>query len=117
MRTAYAIAYEGYPVTPEIRILTTWAKEVPLIGKTALMIVVGPLLGLAFVIALPVAGLAVATWLALKALVRSHKGAVQHVKRVGLFLLSPFIGLTYLIAFPFVGIGLLIYYGARAAYN
>ena len=115
MRTAYAIAYQGYPVTAEIEAIAEHAKALPPAVKATLMFAAGPLLGLAFVTLLPVVGLALAAWLGIRALVRSSAGTAAVLKRIGLFLISPFIGLAYLIAFPFVGIGLLAYYGARAA--
>lgn len=115
MRTAYATAYQGYPVTAGLEKLAGHAKALPLATKPVLMFAAGPLIGLAFVIALPLVGLALAAWLAVRAIVKSKTGIARIAKRVGLFLLSPFIGLAYLIAFPFVGIGLLAYYGAKAA--
>jgi hypothetical protein len=78
------------------------------------MLAGGPLLGLAFVIALPVAGLTLAAWMAVKALARRWAGAAAVLKRIALFAAAPFVGLAYLIAFPFVGIGALAYWAIRA---
>ena len=92
-----------------------WMKELPAAGRTALMLAGGPLLGLAFIVALPVAGLVLAAWMAVRAAARKWAGAGAIVKRVALFAAAPFFGLAYLIAFPFVGLGALVWYGFRAA--
>lgn len=115
MRTAYATAYTGYPVTTEIEKLPVHAATLRLATKPTLMFAAAPLLGLAFVIVLPLAGLVLAAWLAVKVIIRKGAGTADVIKRVGLFLVSPFVGLAYLIAFPFVGVGLLVYYVAKAA--
>ena len=114
MRTAYATAYTGYPVTVEIETLAAHVATLGPATKAALMFAVAPLLGLVFVITLPLAGLVLVAWLAVAAAIRHGAGVVRVVKRVGLFLLAPFIALVYLIAFPFVGIGVLAYHGTRA---
>ena len=115
MTTTCTTRYPGYLGTAEIEKLTAWTRELPLAAKTALMLAGGPLLGLAFVIALPVAGLALAAWMAVKALARRWAGATAVLKRIALFAAAPFVGLAYLIAFPFVGIGALAWYAIRAA--
>jgi hypothetical protein len=115
MTATYTTRYTGYLATAELERLAAWTKELPLAAKTALMLVAGPLLGLAFVIALPVAGLALAAWMAIKAAARKCAGAAPIVKRIALFAAAPFVGLAYLIAFPFVGLGALTWYGIRAA--
>jgi len=75
---------------------------------------VAPLIGLAYVLALPFAGIAALAWLALRALGRNHAGIVRAVKNVVLFLAAPFIGLAYAIAFPLVGAGALVWMAIRA---
>ena len=115
MTATCTIRYPGYAEVAVLETIAAWTKELPLAGKTALMLVAGPLLGLAFVIALPVAGLVVAAWMAVKAAARHWAGAAPIVKRLALFAAAPFVGLAYLIAFPFVGLGALVYYGVRAA--
>lgn len=107
--------YPGYAGTPGLERITAWAKELPLAAKTVLMLAGGPLLGLAFVIALPAAGLALAAWMAVKAVARTWPGVAVVVRRIALFAIAPFVGLAYLIAFPFVGFGALVYSGVRAA--
>ena len=95
--------------------IATTAKELTLAAKIALMFVGGPLIGLAFVIALPVMCFALAAYYSTKLIAARWAEIVRHIKNVALFLAAPFIGLTYLIAFPFVGLGTLIYFGVKAA--
>ncbi len=115
MTTAtYTVGYEYVPVV-ELEKLTAWTKDLPLIAKTALMLIAGPLLGLAFVIGLPVLGIGLAVWMTARALAPRLVPAALVVKRIALFFVAPFVGLVYMIAFPFVGIGALVYYGVRAA--
>lgn len=90
------------------------AKALAPATKTALMLVAGPLLGLAFVIALPVVGLALAAYYGAKALTAHRVEIARRAKNVILFLAAPVIGLAYLLAFPFVGIGTLVYVGVKA---
>jgi hypothetical protein len=115
MNATYTVRYTGYAATAELEKVTAWMKELPRAAKAALMLVAGPLVGLAFVIVLPFAGLVLAAWMAVKTAARRWTGAALIVKRVALFAAAPFVGLAYLIAFPFVGIGALAYYGIRAA--
>ena len=103
----------GYPAAVEFEALGAWVKELNLAAKAALIMVGGPLLGLAFVIALPIGGLAVMAWMATKALAAHWPVA----KRVVLFVIAPVVGLAYAIALPFVGLGALAYVGMRAARN
>ena len=77
-------------------------------AKFAAMIVAAPLIGLAAVTLLPIAGLAVLMKMGFKAL-------PQRVRDVALFLAAPFIGLAYLVAFPLIGAGALAYAGVQAA--
>jgi len=91
------------------------AKEFALVAKIALMLVGGPLIGLAFVIALPVIGLALAAYYTTKLIAVRWAKITRHVKNVALFLAAPFVGLAYLLAFPFIGLGMLVYVGVKAA--
>ena len=53
--------------TAEFERIAEWAKELPLAARTGLMLVGAPLVGLAFVIALPVAGLGAIAYYAVRA--------------------------------------------------
>lgn len=69
--------------------------------------IAGPFIGLAFVLAAPIAGLAALAWLAAKALVARYPAAARNARNVALFVAAPFIGLAYAALFPVVGIGAL----------
>jgi hypothetical protein len=84
-------------------------------ARTAVMLAAAPLIGLAFVVALPFAGLAYLAWLAAKALLANRKALWKRARNVVLFFAAPFIGLAYAVALPFVGFGALVWVGLRAA--
>jgi hypothetical protein len=84
-------------------------------AETVVMVAAAPLIGLAFVVALPFAGFAYLAWLAGKALVEHRKAVWTRVRGVVLFFAAPFIGLAYAVALPFVGFGALVWMGLRAA--
>ena len=69
--------------------------------------VAAPFIGLAFVLAAPIAGLAALAWLAAKALVARYPTAARNARNVALFVAAPFIGLAYAALFPVIGIGAL----------
>ena len=93
--------------------VATAARAAP--ARHVAMIVVAPLVGLAFVLALPVIGLGLLAWLAMGPIVAHAKPLARFVRNAALFLAAPFIGLAYALAFPFVGIGMLAWKGACAA--
>lgn len=98
----------------------TATEHLTLATKTVLMLVAGPLLGLAFVIALPVVSVTLTAYYGGK-MIAAHLLAahwthiVRYAKNVALFVAAPFVGLAYLIAFPFVGFGALVYMAVKAA--
>ena len=83
--------------------------------KTLIMIAGAPLLGLAFILALPLLSVALTAYYGAKLIAARWAGFARHVKNVALFLVSPFVGLAYIIALPFVGVGTLVYFAAKAA--
>ena len=89
--------------------------EMTLATKTVLMLAGGPLIGLAFVIALPVICATLTAYYGCKLAAARWAGITRYIKNVALFLAAPFVGLAYIIAFPFVGIGALVYFGMKAA--
>ena len=93
----------------------TATEEVTLAAKTALMLLGAPLIGLAFVIALPVICVALTAYYGFKLIAARRAGIALHIKNVALFLVGPFVSLTYVLAFPFVGLGALVYFGVKAA--
>lgn len=83
--------------------------------KAIMMLAVGPLLGLAFVIALPLVCVALTAYYGAKLAAPHVAPAARHLKNVALFVAAPFVGLAYLIAFPFVGLGTMVYIAIKAA--
>ena len=93
----------------------TATEEMTLATKTVLMLAGAPLIGLAFVIALPVICVALTAYYGCKLIAARWGGIARHVKDVALFVAAPFVGLAYIIVFPFVGFGALVYFGMKAA--
>jgi len=83
--------------------------------KAVLMLVAGPLLGLALVLALPIVSVALTAYYGGKLSAARFAGIARHVKNVALFFLAPFVGLGYIVALPLVAFGALCYYGVKAA--
>ncbi|MBE0624006.1 MAG: hypothetical protein IH606_04240 [Burkholderiales bacterium] len=93
----------------------TATEHLTLATRTALMLVAGPLLGLAFVVVLPLASVMLTAYYGAK-LIAAHSARIAgHVKNVALFFAAPFVGLAYIVALPFVGFGTLVYMGVKAA--
>jgi len=111
--TAPELALEGLRVRLEK--IATATKEFSLTAKTALLFIGGPLLGLAFVIALPIVGFTLIAYYGVKVIAVRWARIVRYVKNVALFLAAPFIGLAYMVAFPVIGVGALVYVGLKAA--
>ncbi|MBE0615108.1 MAG: hypothetical protein IH604_15660 [Burkholderiales bacterium] len=93
----------------------TATEHLTLATKTALMLVAGPILGLAFVIALPIVSVMLTAYYGWKVIAARWTGIAHHAKNVALFFAAPFIGLAYMIALPFVGFGTLAYFAVKAA--
>lgn len=83
--------------------------------KTVLMIAGAPLLGLAFVLALPIVSVTLTAYYAAKLIAARWAGIARYAKNVALFFASPFVGLAYIIALPFVGFGTMVYFAVKAA--
>jgi hypothetical protein len=83
--------------------------------KAILMLAVGPLLGLAFAMTLPMISVALTAYYAAKLAAPHLAPAARYLKNVVLFLVAPFVGLAYIIAFPFVGIATMVYIAVKAA--
>lgn len=82
--------------------------------RTVLLAAGAPVLGLVFVLALPLLSVALSAYYASKLIAARRAGIASYVKNVALFFASPFIGLAYLAALPFVGLGSLVYFGVKA---
>jgi len=93
----------------------TATEHVTLATKTAVMLAGAPLLGLMFVLALPLVSVALTAYYGAKLMAANCATIAKHVKNLSLFFASPFIGLAYIIALPIVGLGTLAYLGVKAA--
>lgn len=82
--------------------------------RTLVMLAGAPLIGLAFVLAVPVICVALTAYYGIKMVAARWTTVAKHVKNVALFFAAPFVGLAYIIAFPFVGFGMMVYYGVKA---
>ncbi len=93
----------------------TATENLTLATKTALMLVAGPVLGLAFVLTLPIVCVVLTAYYGVKLMAARWAGIGKHVKNVVLFFAAPFVGLAYIIALPFVGFGMVAYFAVKAA--
>jgi hypothetical protein len=93
----------------------TATEHLTLATKTVLMLVVGPLLGLAFVIALPIVSVLLTAYYGGWLLATRWAAGARFAKNVALFFAAPFVGLAYILAMPFVGLGAVVYFGVKAA--
>ena len=89
--------------------------NVTLATRTVVMLAGAPLLGLAFVLALPVICVTLTAYYAVKLMAARWATIARHAKDVALFFAAPFVGLAYIIALPVVGFGALVYYAVKAA--
>jgi len=113
--TLNTVGYDHEVVTAGLEKIAARVRKAAPAVKYALMFAGAPLIGLAFVIALPVIAVALCAWYAGKAIAAHGAGIARHVRNVALFLAAPFIGLGYMVALPFVGLGALVYVGVKAA--
>lgn len=93
----------------------TATEHVTLATKTVIMLAGAPLLGLAFVLALPAVSVALTAYHSAKLIAANWAAIARHVKNVALFFAAPFIGLAYILALPLVGLGTVVYLGVKAA--
>src|ERR1700693_73454 len=106
--------------TARIETFTGWEavtghETAPRNVKNAALLVAAPFIGLAFVVGLPIFGLAVLAWFAARALRAHWARAARFTRNVVLFAAAPFVGLLYVLAFPLVGLGTLVWMAVRAA--
>jgi hypothetical protein len=98
---------------PRVERITARGRRTYPAAWNAVLAVAVPLIGLVFVVAFPLAGLAILAWIGARTLARWAKPLARFAKNVALFVAAPFVGLAYAVAFPFVGIGILVWRGAR----
>jgi hypothetical protein len=97
---ATTLRYEAYAANEA-------AEKAARYAKRAVVACAAPFLGLAFVVAMPFAGIAALAWMGAKAFAAAYPRAARALKNAALFLAAPFIGLAYALAFPFVGVGVI----------
>jgi hypothetical protein len=90
-------------------------EHLTLATRTVLMVAATPLIGLAFILALPILSVMLTAYYGMKLMAARWAGVARYVKNVTLFLIAPVVGLGYIIALPFVGFGMLCYLGVKAA--
>ena len=93
----------------------TATENVTAATKTVVMLAGAPLIGLAFVIALPILSVLLTAYYATKLIAARWTRIAKFVKNAALFFVSPFVGLAYIVALPFVGFGAICYYAVKAA--
>src|SRR5450759_721516 len=90
--------------TPELALATleaaaekfnTATEHLTLATKTVLMLAGAPLLGLAFVLALPILSVTLTAYYGTILIAARWAGIAKYVKNVALFFASPFVGLAY----------------------
>ena len=91
----------------------TATENVTRATKTVVMFAGAPLLGLVFLLAVPVICVALTAYYGAKLI--AWATIAKHVKNVALFFAAPFVALAYVIALPVVGLGTLAYLGMKAA--
>ena len=91
----------------------TATEHVTLATKTVVMLAGAPLLGLMFILALPVISVALTVYYGAKLMAANWATIAKHIKNVTLFFAAPFIGLAYIIALPIVGLGTIAYLGMK----
>lgn len=84
--------------------------------KNIALFLASPFIGLAYIVAFPLVGLAAVAVLAARVAGKYEavRMAARFVKRVTLVVAAPFVGLAYVLAFPFVGLAALAWMGGRA---
>ena len=84
-------------------------------AEAVLMLAGGAVLGLVFVLTMPILCVALTLYYGAKVFAARWTGIARVVKNVALFFAAPFIGLAYLLALPIVGLGTLAYVAVKAA--
>ena len=109
--TAAGIGF-GWNLTENGHATITGAKVKQALNnaKNVALFFAAPFIGLAYLLAFPLVGLAMLAWIACKAAARNNTA-----RRVTLAIAAPFIALAFVIVGPIAGLGALVWIGARAA--
>jgi hypothetical protein len=98
-------AGKGYKVTVAAKREETLVEHV----KNVALFFVAPFIGLAYLLAFPVVGLALLVWIAGKAAMKNEKA-----RPIALAIAAPFIAIGFVTVGPIVGLGALVRIGAGA---
>lgn len=79
-------------------------------ARNIALFLASPLIGLAYALAMPFAGLGALLWISAKALAVK----VPATKTIALAIAAPFIGLAYIVAMPILGVGALAWVGTKS---
>jgi hypothetical protein len=128
MKTYETIGYEAAPVKKtegwvpvvivtahgtahyEAAVPVTAEEKGASVAKGIALFLAAPFIALAYLLALPLVGLATLAWIAAKALAER----IPVVKTIALAIAAPFIGLAFILAAPVVGLGALVRMGSAS---
>jgi CheY-like chemotaxis protein len=84
--------------------------------KNILLFFAAPFIGLAYIIALPIVGMAVIAMLASRAALKIDKvrAVAVTLKTIAMVFVAPVLGLAYVVLFPFIGLATLLWLAGRA---
>jgi CheY-like chemotaxis protein len=84
--------------------------------KNILLFFAAPFIGLAYIIALPIVGMAVIAMLASRAALKIDKvrAVAVTLKTIAMVFVAPVLGLVYVVLFPFIGLATLLWLAGRA---
>jgi hypothetical protein len=99
---------KGYNATNAAKAEATLIKHV----KNVALFFAAPFIGLAYLLAFPVVGLALLAWIAGKAAMKNEK-----VRPVAMLIAAPFIAIAFVTVGPIVGLGALAATAAKAVLN
>ena len=106
-----------YVVTNAAPVETAAPEAASSAFKNILLFFAAPFLGLAYIIALPVVGLAV-VFVLLARLAAARFPVIRHaalvLRNIALTVAAPLVGLLYVAFFPFIGLAALAWLGTRA---
>ena len=99
---------KGYEVTAAAKGEVAWIKHV----KNVTLFFAAPFIGLAYLLAFPVVGLALLAWIAGRAVIKNEKA-----RPIALAIAAPVIAIAFVTIGPIVGLGALVRIGAGALLN
>jgi len=99
------LTHKGYAVTTAAKRNAALVKRV----KNVALFFAAPFIGLAYLLAFPLIGLAMIAWIAGKAVAKTRTA-----RRIGTLMAAPFITLAFVTIGPVVGLGALAWTGAGA---